>query len=85
MCGDHQGGPVKDNIFLVVGVMFFALYVFGVSNTMGANNHRYSRKDVAIAVLFPPYSWWVGGKELYFLTTSSSEVRQFEVYGKGAK
>lgn len=69
---------MKENaVGRIIVAVLFALYAFGVY-TIIADDHRYTTKDVALAIAFFPYPWWVGAKELYYLATTSSEDRQFE-------
>lgn len=61
----------------VFGITLFLLYIFGMYKIV-ADDHRYTTKDVAIGLVVFPYPWWVGGKEVYRLATTSSANRDIE-------
>ncbi len=67
----------KSKVGGVIAAVLFALYALGVY-TIIADDHRYTTKDVALAIAFFPYPWWVGAKELYYLATTSSKDREFD-------
>ena len=62
---------------VVLGAAFFLLYIFGMYKIV-TDDHRYTTKDVAIGLIVFPYPWWVGGKEVYRVATTSSEDRALE-------
>lgn len=72
---------MKDMLNGAIGVVFtiglVLLYIFGMYKII-ADDHRYTTKDVAIGVIVFPYPWWVGGKEVYRIVTTSSEDRALE-------
>jgi len=61
----------------IIAIILFILYIFGMYSII-VDDHRYTTKDVVIGVVFLPYPWWVGGKEIYRLTSTSSEDRALE-------
>jgi hypothetical protein len=61
----------------VFGAALFLLYIFGMYKIV-VDDHRYTTKDVAIGMFVFPYPWWVGGKEIYRISTTSSEDRALE-------
>lgn len=42
------------------------------------DDHRYTTKDVVIAVVLFPYPWWVAGKTLLHVVSTSPEYRANE-------
>ena len=64
-------------VTVVFGAALFLLYIFGMYKIV-ADDHRYTTKDVAIGLIVFPYPWWVGGKEVYRIATTSSEDRALE-------
>lgn len=68
----REGGAA---LFLVTAL--FLLYIFGIYKII-VDDHRYTTKDVAIAFFVPPYRWWVGGKEVYRISTTTPEERALE-------
>jgi hypothetical protein len=69
---------MSDFIGYIVGAFLFALYIFGMYEII-VDDHRYTTKDVVIGAVVFPYPWWVGGKEAYRFTTTTSEDRETEV------
>ena len=61
----------------ILGIILFALYIFGMYSII-TDDHRYTTKDLVIGTVIFPYPWWVGGKEIYRLVTTSSEDRALE-------
>ncbi|MEQ1815247.1 MAG: hypothetical protein ABL861_02015 [Nitrosomonas sp.] len=61
----------------ILPIILFSLYIFGMYSII-ADDHRYTTKDVVIAAVIFPYPWWVGGKEIYRLASTSSEDRALE-------
>ncbi len=68
---------MKDMLGGALGIAVFLLYIFGMY-TIVSDDHRYTTKDVVIGAIFFPYPWWVGGKEVYRIATTSSEDRALE-------
>lgn len=64
-------------VTVVFGIALFLLYIFGMYKIV-ADDHRYTTKDVVIGLVVFPYPWWVGGKEVYRIATTSSENRAIE-------
>lgn len=62
---------------LVLSLALFLLYIFGMY-TIITDDHRYTTKDVVIGAVAFPYPWWVGAKEIYHITSTSSEDRAME-------
>ncbi len=71
---------MKDFLSVIQALLYFLLillFCFGIYKII-ADDHRYTTKDVFIGIVFPPYTFWVGGTEAYRILTTSSEDREFE-------
>ena len=63
-------------VYVLAGLLLL-LWVVGFYSIV-SDDHRYSAKHVAIGVFVFPYTWWIGGKTLYHLASTSPQERKFE-------